>query len=621
MMPRKKRILVTVISIIFVACIIMGALIFVLLKTDLLKSKEELFAKYFVQNFEIIDMLSVDNEEINNALNSNKYKSELIGTVKYIEDKNTSNENTNNEINNIQLKINSEIDNSSNYTYSRLEINDKDENLAGLEYIKDGEIYGLKLDGIKQFVSVDTSNVSELADKLDFDITDLKNILQKSNIKDIFSFSEDEKLKLQNTYLSVISNNVSKEKYGSQNNSLITVNNRDVQANSYYIKLTVEEYNNLCIKILEQLKNDEIILGKIDKIEKLIKEKNPSFENETTLREQIVEQINEKIKEIQDNNIGQEEVKITVYETNEKTIRTSIEKNNEKLTLDTYNNIVKIDKMELGDNEKETIFTIQKSQSNNVTIEYEQMNNNETSVNCKIIYTNEMQDNSINKNISIEISNQKYSGTINIVNNIEILNSISTNNDWEENNIELNDYSKEQVETITNIVSTNIQEQIENIINKFSENEFKTMLENLNLINKSSVEISDVATVTETEKNRYNSQFEFFVSENLTKDNIKDLLEVTKNNFSDAKFYTKDGQLIDIDIDKAKGTDEESKEYKSNISELVIVLKENSTNEDKQEKMVEFLNNNNTKYNVSIQYNKENGLAQLVRIQLVEEKK
>lgn len=34
--------------------------------------------------------------------------------------------------------------------------------------------------------------------------------------------------------------------------------------------------------------------------------------------------------------------------------------------------------------------------------------------------------------------------------------------------------------------------------------------------------------------------------------------------------------------------------------------------------MLEFLNSNDTKYNVSIQYDKQNGLAQLVRIELQE---
>ncbi len=54
---------------------------------------------------------------------------------------------------------------------------------------------------------------------------------------------------------------------------MITVNNHDVQANAYYLKLTVEEYNNLYIKILQQITNDEVLLGKIDEIEKIIKTK------------------------------------------------------------------------------------------------------------------------------------------------------------------------------------------------------------------------------------------------------------------------------------------------------------------------------------------------------------
>ncbi len=66
----------------------------------------------------------------------------------------------------------------------------------------------------------------------------------------------------------------------------------------------------------------------------------------------MIEKINKKIKEIEDNNIGQEEVKITVYESNEKTVRTTVEKTDTTLTLDVYNNIVKIDNTKLGENEK-----------------------------------------------------------------------------------------------------------------------------------------------------------------------------------------------------------------------------------------------------------------------------
>ena len=47
MIPRKKRILIITISIILVISVIVGILIFLLLKTDLLKTKEELFCTKF----------------------------------------------------------------------------------------------------------------------------------------------------------------------------------------------------------------------------------------------------------------------------------------------------------------------------------------------------------------------------------------------------------------------------------------------------------------------------------------------------------------------------------------------------------------------------------------------
>ncbi len=89
--------------------------------------KEELFSKYFVQNFQILDALSLDNKEIDNTLENNKYSSSLIGTVQYTEDMNTSNENTNSEINNYQFKANSEVDKTNQYIYSKIEITDKEE--------------------------------------------------------------------------------------------------------------------------------------------------------------------------------------------------------------------------------------------------------------------------------------------------------------------------------------------------------------------------------------------------------------------------------------------------------------------------------------------------------------
>ncbi len=92
MMPRKKRILITAISIILVSIIIIGTFLFLFLQTELFKTKEELFAKYFAQNFELLNILTPNDGQIEQTLENNKYKSNLIGSIEYTEDINTSNE-------------------------------------------------------------------------------------------------------------------------------------------------------------------------------------------------------------------------------------------------------------------------------------------------------------------------------------------------------------------------------------------------------------------------------------------------------------------------------------------------------------------------------------------------
>ena len=52
-----------------------------------------------------------------------------------------------------------------------------------------------------------------------------------------------------------------KENFKRINNQAIEVNENQVIANGYYIETTKEQYNNLLIKILEQVAQEEIILA------------------------------------------------------------------------------------------------------------------------------------------------------------------------------------------------------------------------------------------------------------------------------------------------------------------------------------------------------------------------
>ena len=73
MMPRKKRLTIMISAIVFTILVIIGILLFVYLKTDAFKSNQTLFAKYLLQDFDVIyNLKPTEPEEIQNNLNNNK---------------------------------------------------------------------------------------------------------------------------------------------------------------------------------------------------------------------------------------------------------------------------------------------------------------------------------------------------------------------------------------------------------------------------------------------------------------------------------------------------------------------------------------------------------------------
>ena len=615
-MPRKKRIVIIAISIILVMLIILGILGYLYLKTDAFKSKETLFAKYLAQNFNSIEILKTESDsEIENMLNTNKYESQLEGTIEYTEDIGTSNENKNSNINNVGIKIKSNVDKANNYDYKDISIENKDERLVGFKYLNEENLYGIKLDGIQQFVSNNTEN--QTSD--DSEINSIKKLTSGIDINSILNFTEEEKQTLANTYVGIIQSNISKDKYYKQSNALITVNNKDIQTNAYYIKITIEEYNNLYIKILQQITNDEIILSRIDLIENQIKEKKSNYNESETLREKFIKSINDKIEEIKNNNIGNEEVKITVYENNMKTVRTSIEKTTEKLTIDMYNNsYIKIDRTKIGDTTEEEFIKIEKNENQNIVFEYEQLQDNEIIHDIQINYQQTLEDNKLDRTMQFTIANEKYKATLRIKDNTKIVQEFENQITLENNNVKLDELQQEQKDRINQILNENIQQQLSNLFSKVSLQDYTTMLQNLSVIEKKSVQLPTDGQVTDIERKRFNSQFEFFVSQDLTTDNIKELIKTAESNFDDMKILTKNGQIEELNTEKLLSTSQESTDYKKTISEILIYLKQNSSNEEKQKDTLSYIENNkNNKYTVSIEYD-ENGLAKIIRIKIQE---
>ena len=237
---------------------------------------------------------------------------------------------------------------------------------------------------------------------------------------------------------------------------------------------------------------------------------------------------------------------------------------------------------------------------------------------AQLKYQQTFENNKLNKIIQLKISNEKYEGIIKIVDNTQIVQEFENQVTLDTENVKLDELQQEQKNAIIQILLENIQGQFSNLLSVVDLKDYIIMLQNLNVLEKSSVELSNDGEVTDIERKRFNSQFEFFVSENLTSDNIKELLKTAENNFEDIKILTKSGEIEELDTEKLASS-QESSEYKKNISEILIYIKQNSNNEEKQEDYLKFIEDNkNNKYTVSIEYD-DDGLVRIIRAKIQED--
>ena len=299
-MPRKKRKLIhaiILISIIIVILAIAGIVYYLYMNTDMFKSNQTLFQKYLAQNLQITSQLFENNSSTN--LEESMYTSSSEIGINYISGIGTSNENRESTVNNGKIVIESQNDDMSGYQYKDIKLQDQEGDLASIEYINDGDLEGIRLQGIMQFVT--TKDIAQLSETLELPIDDAKKILILKEIpemKEIFNFSEEEINTLKQTYVDILNQYASKESYRKENKT-ITSSENTISVIGYYTTMTKEQYNNLRIAILEKIKTDEILLNKIEQIQTKLSDYNITIgEDGKSLEEQMVEQIDTIIEEI-----------------------------------------------------------------------------------------------------------------------------------------------------------------------------------------------------------------------------------------------------------------------------------------------------------------------------------
>lgn len=657
MIPRKRKKMLIIIGIITLVLIVVIAWIAIYLTTDMFKSNKTLFTKYFAKNLENINSAlnfsDIGNEEYNNLLEQNKYTSNTQVKVSYISGLGTDSENTDNSINRLKLNIDGQVDKNNNYNYQNIKLlnsqNNNDEVSEGeingnditqedssssddsqdnkileLEYINKNGEYGIRFsDLFKQFIITDSASSEEMSG---IDITQIEqqvNIDKINDFIDTISLNDEEEEQFKNKYSNIVVGNLTGNKFSKNSDTNITINDKNVQTNSYTLTTTKEELNQIIINLLESLSQEEVVLNRLDNIENLLSgsiestsvntnsneiyaetnsiSTNQTEENsnisieETDLKGQFQTVINQIVENIKGRNIGTDQSEITVYENLKKTVRTTIKTTEYEINLDSLNlsgeEYLQIsfstnkEGSNISTSTNKIAWTINKTQ-NKVYSSLEITEEEDTKEYAITYETNVSESSKSNNILTMSYEDNENKVEADIEQNTQIVNSFENELEMNsENSIRVNDLDEEQKTNLIKVVSDGINQKITDLTsNEINVEDLREVLKVVGILPE---DISIEKTkITETEKNRFNSQFEFYQGTEIESTRIIELLEQLKENFKSMEVISDNELKLNVDINRTNNEDE------------VETLKQ----------YFEDRNRTNKDYSVQIEYDEETGL-------------
>lgn len=607
MMPRKKRraILISVIlGILIIIATVCGILY---ATTDMFKSNSVLFEKYARQLLENLD--DVMNEEHMNEmeeiLNNNKLTSSTTVTMNYNENGDTSN-----PINNIQMNISGKEEKAAGYHYKDITLKQNDETLAGIEYLEDGNIAGVRLNGIRQYLSTNTENKDENEIYNSYELI-------HTDIPEVLGLNSDEWNSLKEKYIGIIWKNIANATFSKQSGMVIEINGTQYNTNVYSITITKEQFNNIYLQILEELGKDEIILSKIEAIDSKLNEYHNFLQDGeiSNLKQEFIDEINNTIQNIQNFNIGNDERTISVFESNGIAISLSIDTEKDFTGLDVVNgestnfiNILGNEKIEDGEKENSFDFKIEKTVAINdetIAIQYNIVEEGEKITNeCHI--SRKMENSNVHSNIEFVRNVGQNALKITAETSTDIVNDFEEKEELveNENNIIMEKLNDEQKENVRNNVKENITNQINTFLQVLPMEKINQMLVNLNLMEEELDDLSGEGTVTEVEKNRFNSKFELYEGEHITKERIEELIDVVKDD------------LQDVRITNYR---EEGLEQEKFPLEYRLIIEKGTNNTELAENVINYIEEKYTQeFSVRLEYDEATGLINNIYITVME---
>lgn len=591
---RGKKIGIIII-IILIVLILAAIFTYLFMATNIFKSKQQLFYEYTAKAIEQIEQMA-DSKTLENykkEMNNNNFETNTTVDFKYSEGGEVSS-----GYNNLNINIKTQKENEYNYKNAQILFGDK--SIVQVEGIQENNLYGIRFTNIfNQFVTLKNGKNIEGLSLTDENLGMIKDIIEDNEeFYNGILFTKQDYQELKEKYMQIIVEALNTGTFYKQSKSVITVNSQTVKTTAYSCQISGLQVQNLVIKLLNTLKNDDII---VEKVKKLL--------NDSKKYEDYVEEL---LRNAEDTEYS--DMKVTIYEQNENIIRTAISIGTDSIIIEgsknNTQNILKV-QHELLNNEKEV--SQQVSISKSTTDSNEEYIFNIEVVNGEEKYSVDATVDSDYKSINLDLD--FYKDIVNI--KVKAKNSITDTLSQKvelgtSNNIVVNDLNSDLLKVVVDKMKSAYTDTLVkryNILVKKLKSEdlmkaLKSILSEGNFDEEEQPNQSDTSIdeqMTKEEINRFNAKFEFYSGTEISGENVKVLLDVVKDN------------LESVDITPVNTTESTSdNKIKENIK---LNIKKDNENVDLANAVIDKIDSEK-KYDITINYNKDTGMTESIIIVL-----
>ena len=418
------------------AVVILGIVLTIIyIKTDFLKTKEQLFWKYFLK----------EKDEIVNVLSNNEVKlyNEKIKKSSYIKEGNISIISEHNFLKPIYINIVEKGNKDKDYKNIQLDLKYDDKDINQTTIIKEDNYFFIKNEILnKDYIGFENNNLKQLAKKMGIANTDfIPNKIKDIDYDELFTISDEETRYILKKYIPICRKYVNNKHYIKEEN--VELENESGKIVSYKVQVTEKQFNDMVISVLKELHDDEKILNIISNKVKVLDDTN-RYGDINNIKSKIEELINKLEKE---NTVDENFLSIIIYKNENGVIKTELVLNNDRT------------------------ISVQTDKRNKITIKQYNIVNNE--INLKSF--NEIVRTALNT-----ISEVTYTKEIINEDKQKIELNIKCNLGIENVNINYN-YVEQIKNNVDNIIRKDEIEYID--LNKTTEEFYKTLLEKVLKIN------------------------------------------------------------------------------------------------------------------------------------------